>query len=161
MGRLFDAVGALCGLAPEVSYEGQAAVELEALACTGRGAHRYTIALRPGEPLQFDPRAAVAEIAADLAAGVNPAIVADGFHDAVATATVAATVAIAGPRGLDTAVLSGGVFQNRLLLQRTVAGLERAGLRALYPHRVPPNDGGLSFGQAAIAAALGAGESGP
>ncbi len=156
MGRLFDAVGAICGTAPEVSYEGQAAVELEALACgaAARGATaRYTIAIRPGEPLTLDPRPAVGEIAADLAAGVDPAIVANGFHDAVATATVATTVALALPRGLDTAVLSGGVFQNRLLLQRTVAGLEHAGLRVLYPQRLPPNDGGLSFGQAAIAAA--------
>ena len=83
------------------------------------------------------------------------ATVAARWHGAVTRATVAAVTTIAGRRGLQTAVLSGGVFQNRMLLQRAAAGLARAGLRVLVPERLPPNDGGISFGQAAIAAASG------
>ena len=75
------------------------------------------------------------------------------FHLGVAAATVDAVTAIASARGLETAVLSGGVFQNRLLLERAAAGLTDAGLCVLVPQRLPPNDGGISFGQAAIAAA--------
>jgi hydrogenase maturation protein HypF len=158
LGRLFDAVGALCGIGVEVSYEGQAAVELEAAAWTALGhpAREYEIELcrGPGPPLVLDPRAAVRELARDLAIGTPPSAVAAGFHAAVARATVAAVTEIASARGLETAVLSGGVFQNRLLLETVAAGMERAGLRVLVPQRLPPNDGGISFGQAAVAAAL-------
>jgi hydrogenase maturation protein HypF len=152
VGRLFDAVGALCGLAVDVSYEGQAAVELEAAAWAAPGAGAYEIDLTAGSRL--DPRAAVRAIAADLARGADPAAVAARFHAGLAAATVTAVASIAGTRGLETAVLSGGVFQNRLLLETVTAGLEGAGLRVLVPERLPPNDGGISFGQAAIAAAL-------
>ena len=75
------------------------------------------------------------------------------FHEGVAQATSAALERLAGARGLDLAVLSGGVFQNRALLERTAALAERTGLRVLTPLALPPNDGGISFGQAAVAAA--------
>jgi hydrogenase maturation protein HypF len=145
-GRLFDAVGALCGLCLEATYEGEAAVRLEAAATRGT-ARAYE--LGPG----LDPRPLVRAVAADLAAGVAVADVAAGFHTAVARATAAACAAAAGDRGIGAVVLSGGVFQNRLLLEATTALLERAGLRVLVPALLPPNDGGISFGQAAIAAA--------
>jgi hydrogenase maturation protein HypF len=151
MGRLFDAVGALCGLAAEVSYEGQAAVVLEAAAWAAGSAGAYEIAL--GEDGVLDPRAAIRAIAGDLERGLDPGTVSAGFHAGVAAATVAAVAGIAGDRGIGTAVLSGGVFQNRLLLETVSAGLERAGLRVLIPERLPPNDGGISYGQAAVAAA--------
>jgi hydrogenase maturation protein HypF len=89
----------------------------------------------------------------DLAAGVEAAGVSARFHNAVATATAQACADLARRGGLDTAVLSGGVFQNRLLLDRTVDRLAETGLRVLVPERLPPNDGGISFGQAAVAAA--------
>jgi hydrogenase maturation protein HypF len=158
LGRLFDAVGALCGTGVEVSYEGQAAVELEAAAWTAQGdaARPYEIALcpDPAGALVLDPRAAVRALAGDLAGGTPPSTVAARFHAAVAGATVAAVSEIASARGLEIAVLSGGVFQNRLLLETVAAGIEHAGLRVLVPERLPPNDGGISFGQAAIAAAM-------
>jgi hydrogenase maturation protein HypF len=156
MGRLFDAVAALCGVRTHVTYEGQAAVELEALAATSRDAGRYELEPVAGHgSLVLDPRAALRRLSRDLARGVDPASVATRWHTGVAAATVAAVGEIASRRGLETAVLSGGVFQNRLLLERTGAGLQRAGLRVMVPRRLPPNDGGISFGQAAVAAAQG------
>jgi hydrogenase maturation protein HypF len=152
MGRLFDAVAALCGLRPVVTYEGQAAIELEALAdATEPGAYDLGADL--------DARALVAAVAADADAGVGVPVIAARFHRAVARATAAACARA------DTklVVLSGGVFQNRLLLTWTTEALEALGLRVLVPERLPANDGGISYGQAAVAAALssGAGSPGP
>ena len=150
MGRLFDAVSALCGVRPTVNYEGQAATELEALADPGEWAS-YPLPLLPDGTL--DARPTVLAILGDLVAGVEAAAVSARFHNAVAAATAEACAALARSGGLDTAVLSGGVFQNRLLLDCTVDRLAETGLRVLVPERLPPNDGGISFGQAAVAAA--------
>jgi hydrogenase maturation protein HypF len=141
VGRLFDAVAALCGLRSEVTYEGQAAIELEA-ACdlTERGAYPM-----PG----LDARETIAALVADVRAGVDVGRVAMRFHRGLALATAAAVEAV----GVPLAVLSGGVFQNRVLLDLTSAELERRGLRVLVPELLPPNDGGISYGQAAVAAA--------
>jgi hydrogenase maturation protein HypF len=160
MGRLFDAVAALCGVRSSVNYEGQAAAELEGIADRGEeGAYPLPLEGVPeadspsaGAPLRLDARPTVLAIVEDLSAG--PALVSARFHNSVAAATATACARIAGERSLDTVVLSGGVFQNRLLLERTLAALERAGLRVLVPRLLPPNDGGISFGQAAVAAAL-------
>jgi hydrogenase maturation protein HypF len=154
MGRLFDAVAALCGGPLRVTYEGQAAVELEALAAGAVGtAAREPYALELADDLVLDPRPTVAAVAADLAAGVPAATVAARFHETIARATAGACARVAAARGLGTAVLSGGVFQNRLLLARTGDLLDRAGLRVLHPERLPANDGGIAYGQAAVAAA--------
>jgi hydrogenase maturation protein HypF len=155
MGRLFDAVGAICGLATEVSYEGQAAIALEAAAWAGVGGAPIALELSAGEDgaLVLDPRGAVRQISELLAKGVDIGAVAAGFHAGVADATVAALTRIAGERGVSCGVLSGGVFQNRWLLEAVAVGLGRAGVPVLVPQRLPPNDGGISFGQAAVAAA--------
>jgi len=159
MGRLFDAVAALCGLAPEVSYEGQAAVELEAAAWQGasrwHGGYKVDV-ISEGRGLVLDPRAAVRAIAEDLGAGRPVAVVAAGFHVGIARATTEALTRAAHRHGVEAAVLSGGVFQNRLLLELVSQGAQGAGLRVLIPSRLPPNDGGISFGQAAVVAARGA-----
>jgi hydrogenase maturation protein HypF len=156
-GRLFDAVAALCGGPLRVAYEGQAAIELEALADPAeRGAYELPLAELAGG-LVLDARPTVLAAARDLAAGAAPGVVSARFHRGLAAATARACQAVAGGRGLGTVVLSGGVFQNRLLLEATAAELERAGLRVLLPERVPANDGGISFGQAAIAARAAAG----
>ncbi len=151
IGRLCDAVGALCGAPARVSYEGQAAIELEAMAA-GAERGRYELPLIDGV---LDPVPLLREARADLAAGLGPARVSARFHAAVAAATADACAALAADAGTELVVLSGGVFQNRLLLERTAALLERYGLRVLVPERLPPNDGGVSFGQAAVAAATG------
>jgi hydrogenase maturation protein HypF len=147
-GRLFDAVAALCGIRAEVNYEGQAAVELEAAA---DAAVRVAYPL-PGTDV-LDARETLVAILADLGAGVPVAEVASKFHNAVAEGTARACAGLARAEGIDLVVLSGGVFQNRLLLERTAEALERAGLRVLVPRLLPPNDGGVAFGQAAVAAA--------
>ena len=144
-GRLLDAVAALCGLRARVTYEGQAAIELEA-ACDPAEAGAYAWD-------GLDPRPAVARAAAELAADVPVGVVAARFHAGLAAAVAAACLAAAAEAGLDLAVLSGGVFQNRLLLVAVADRLEDAGLRVLVPERLPPNDGGISYGQAAVAAA--------
>ncbi|MEO8691067.1 MAG: Sua5/YciO/YrdC/YwlC family protein, partial [Solirubrobacteraceae bacterium] len=150
MGRLFDAVAALCGLRSEVSYEGQAAVELEAAVDQGeRGAYELPV----GAHGVLDARPAVLAVARDVAHGAGPGVVAARFHAAVAGATAEACAGVASRAGLGTVVLSGGVFQNRVLLAATASALEERGLRVLVPERLPPNDGGVSYGQAAIAAA--------
>ncbi len=152
-GRLFDAVAALCGLRGEVTYEGQAAIELES-ACdpAERGAYPLPITVREGA-LVLDARAAIAAAAADVRAGVATGRIAARFHHGLADATAAACARIAAERGLGIVVLSGGVFQNLVLLRRTRRRLTAAGLRVLVPRRLPANDGGIAFGQAAVAAA--------
>jgi hydrogenase maturation protein HypF len=132
-----------------VSYEGQAAIELEALADPReRGAYEM-----PYAGGQLDARPAILALAADLAAGAGAPAVAARFHRGLAAATANACVAIAEAAALDVVVLAGGVFQNRLLLEGVAGGVRAAGLRVLMPELLPPNDGAISFGQAAVAAA--------
>jgi hydrogenase maturation protein HypF len=102
--------------------------------------------------LEIDPRRAVAAVVADAGAGVSPARIARRFHNGVARVTVEACAEAAATAGTETAVLSGGVFQNRRLAEAVAAGLGRRGLRVLMPERLPANDGGISYGQAAVAA---------
>ncbi len=153
MGRLCDAVGALCGIRAEVSYEGQAAIELEA-ACdpAERGAYEMPVSEIGGLAV-VDPRPAVAAVTADVGAGVPVGAIAARFHAGVARATVDLCVTLASAHRVDRVVLSGGVFQNRRLLESVSAGLHAAGLRVLVAQRLPVNDGGIAYGQAAVAAA--------
>jgi hydrogenase maturation protein HypF len=151
-GRLFDAVAALCGIRAVVTYEGQAAAELEA-ACDP--SHRDTYDVPVTQALTLDARPLIRSIVEDVAGGVDVSVVSARFHNGLAAATAAAVTRIAGERDLGAAVLSGGVFQNRVLLEGVADRLERAGLRVLIPLRLPPNDGGISYGQAAVAAARG------
>jgi hydrogenase maturation protein HypF len=140
-GRLFDAVAAILGVRERVTYEGQAAVELEQLA---GGV--------PGEPYPWRFGATTELVAAchrDLAAGRSPAEVAARFMETVAAGAAAACVETADSK---TVVLSGGCFQNVRLLESTRARLERQRFRVLTHRLVPPNDGGISYGQAAVAA---------
>ncbi len=153
IGRLFDAVAALCGVCPEVNYEGQAAIELEA-ACDPGERGRYAVALQDaGGLLVLDPREMVSAIVSDLAAGAAVSAIATRFHHAIVQATIDACTTLASQHGTETVVLSGGVFANRRLLQGSAAGLAAAGLRVLTPRRLPAGDGGISYGQAAVAAA--------
>jgi hydrogenase maturation protein HypF len=152
MGRLFDAVSALCGVRARVSYEGQAAVELEALCDPAeRGSYQLGLDLF-GEALVIDPREAIRAVAADAAAGQPVPAIAARFHAGVADATVRACSHAALACGTDVVVLSGGVWQNRHLMEAATAGLRFQGLRVLIPERLPVNDGGISYGQAAVAA---------
>jgi hydrogenase maturation protein HypF len=157
-GRLFDAVAAVCGICPRVSYEGQAAIELESACAAGAG-RRYEIGVsRDQDGLRLDPRPLFEAILEDLRHRVAVGEIAAGFHTALAEATVLACRRAAAERDARRVVLSGGVFQNRRLLETVAAGLARAGLRVLVPRRLPVGDGGISYGQAAVAARRLAGE---
>jgi len=155
IGRLFDAVAALCGLRATVNYEGQAAIELEA-ACGPNEHGAYPIALNTtgGEEhlLVIDPREAIRALVADIRRGTTVGVMAARFHAAVGLVTVDACTRAAASHGAEVVVLSGGVFQNRRLIESVSAGLHEAGLRVLVPERLPANDGGISYGQAAVAA---------
>jgi len=151
-GRLFDAVAALLGVRDEINYEGQAAVELEQLADPGEKGS-YPAPLAGAAPLRIKGPELIFAAAEDLAAGTQRPVVAARFHNGLAAAVVAACGRLRAERGLNIVALSGGVFQNLLLTEKVVTGLEQAGFRVLQHSRVPCNDGGISLGQAAVAAA--------
>ncbi len=159
VGRLFDAVAALCGIRPRVNYEGQAAVELEGISDPAERA-AYPLPLidggegpGPAGPLILDARETVRAIASEIAAGEPPELIGGRFHESIARATASACERLAERQGVDLVVLSGGVFANRLLIERATALLREAGLRVLLAGELPPNDGAISYGQVAVAAA--------
>ncbi len=145
MGRLFDAVAALLGLRETITYEGQAAIELELLAGQTT-AEAYAWRFDDGAEL-------IAALHDDLAAGRPRTELAAAFHETVAAAAAAACAEAAEP---GVVVLSGGTFQNLRLAESTRLNLEAHGFRVLTHRLVPPNDGGISYGQAAVAAATSA-----
>ncbi len=156
-GRLFDAVAALLGGRQRVSYEAQAAIELEGLARTVRrdAAPRYDGCLeigRDGDASVLDPVSLIAAMLGDLDSGVDRALIAAGFHEAFGRATVQLAAGLATQHGLATIALTGGVFQNSRLTEVVEEGLHQHGLEVLVHAAIPPNDGGISVGQAAIAA---------
>jgi hydrogenase maturation protein HypF len=156
VGRLFDAVAAMCGVRRHVNYEGQAAIELEGC-CDPSARGRYPIAVDGGV---IDPRETIVAIDADVRRGVAAGVIASRFHATIAHATVEACRHAAGEHDTELVVLSGGVFANRRLLELTAGGLTATGLRVLVPERLPAGDGGISYGQAAVAAAGIAAEEG-
>jgi hydrogenase maturation protein HypF len=159
IGRLFDAISAMCGICTRVNYEGQAAIELEA-ACDPRERRAYPLrVVQRGPRVVLDPRATVRVAYRDLTAGVAVGVVAARFHNGLADATARACGVIARRRRCGTVVLAGGSFQNRRLLERVSAALDAQRLRVLIPERLPPGDGGVAYGQAAVAAARLAGRS--
>ena len=180
VGRLFDAVAALVGVRDAVNYEGQAAIELEhaadsrprpveaggccgpstsssvlaAAACVGSGglggSGGYSARVEGGVLHGSDLIGGVVD---DLRAGVDVPVIAARFHAGLAGLLTRAAADACAATGRDTVALSGGVFQNVLLLRLVTAELEAAGLRVLSHSRVPPNDAGVSLGQVAVAAA--------
>ncbi|MEU4512734.1 carbamoyltransferase HypF [Nonomuraea wenchangensis] len=150
--RLFDAVAALLGVRDRITYAGQAAYELEQHADPAETGC-YRARLTPGEPLTVHGADLVRAAARDLESGRPTPVVAGRFHHGVADAVARACAALRDATGLTAVALSGGVFQNVLLAERTVRRLRAAGFRVLTHRRVPPGDGGLSLGQAVVAAA--------
>lgn len=149
MGRLLDAFSFISGLRTEATYEAQGPMELESLlkgALPGRG---YPFAVRAASAgLEIDPAPAVRAALADRAAGRPPAYISARLHAGLAAASVEAAVWLAREAGLKTVCLSGGVFQNRVLLELVTAGLQKAGLAVHSNRLVPANDGGIALGQA-------------
>jgi hydrogenase maturation protein HypF len=160
MGRLFDAAAALLGVRLHAAYEGQAAMEMEALAGDARADALPFPASRtaPGH-WELDPLPLLAELARLRAAGADTRLLAAAFHETVAASAADLAARIAAEAGVDTVALGGGCFQNARLLASLTRRGRAHGLRVLVPRHLPPNDGAVSYGQAAIAAArLAAGE---
>ncbi|WP_046470687.1 carbamoyltransferase HypF [Allosalinactinospora lopnorensis] len=155
-GRLFDAVSALAGIRDRSSYEGQAAIELEQSADLGETS-AYTAAITGTDPLRIHGTDLVRDVVDDLRDGAAPGTVAARFHNGFVSAIARACFKLSLESGICTVALSGGVFQNVLLLCRLRDELEQAGLRVLTHRNVPANDAGISFGQAAVAAARAGG----
>jgi hydrogenase maturation protein HypF len=163
MGRLFDAVSALLDVCHEATYEAQAAIELEQVASTAlSGGHvhadAYPVEITKSDagdgaaPYQIEPAPLLDALLLDRARGVATAEIALRFHATVAAMVVRVADRLRAETGIETVAISGGVFQNRLLLSLALPLLARAGFEVLRHHQVPPNDGCVSLGQAAMAA---------
>jgi hydrogenase maturation protein HypF len=157
-GRMFDAAAALILGRDRVDYEAQAAIELEGVAEAGAvpEANRYVFRLEEDVegPLILNPAPMWKELVTDLRGGESPAKMSARFHAGVADGYVRAATAAGARNGIRETCLSGGVFHNRLLTRLVCEGLRRAGMEAYLPVKVSPGDGGLSYGQAVVAAAL-------
>jgi hydrogenase maturation protein HypF len=148
-GRLFDAVAFLVGLREQTNYEGQAAIELEAIAETNVEA-RFGFEIGNGE---IDLRPACVDIVRAVQAGQRPGWISAAFHNTVAAAVVDACCHVRDGHEIRRVCLSGGTFQNFYLLRRAVDGLRSRGFEVFLHARVPVNDGGIALGQAMIAGA--------
>jgi hydrogenase maturation protein HypF len=149
-GRLFDAVAALLGIASQVTFEGQAAIALEASAEPGIDAC-YDFEIEQGEPAVLDFRPVIAAIVKDVSRGRRVGEISACFHNTLSAAIGEVCGRIGASDGVDRVCLSGGSFQNLYLLGHTVVELRRRGFKVFLHAQVPANDGGLSLGQAMIA----------
>jgi hydrogenase maturation protein HypF len=155
MGRLFDAAAAIIGVRLEAGYEGQAAMELESLAGDRAGSATAMPIEDDGTgALQLDPLPLLTWLAWRRRGRADAGDLAADFHDSLCRGTVRLISRAAAATGYSTVVLAGGVFQNARLLTSLRSGLEQRHFRVLVPRALPPNDGAISYGQAAIAAAL-------
>ncbi len=153
LGRLFDGVAALCGIRNKVAYEGQAAMELEMSAgeITNEG---YDYEWSSGEVLKIKPGPIIKGVVKDIKGNIHPSIISSRFHTTLIRLFTEMCSVIHKEKDLDRVVMSGGVFQNSLLLTGMVKALEEKQFK-VYTHKlVPFNDGGISLGQAVVAAAV-------
>ena len=147
VGRLFDAVAALVGLRQRVTFEGQAAMELESVIEPEINDH-YPFELNDGLPQIIDWAPMIGEILTDLQRGESAGLISAKFHNTLAEIVVAIGHQVVVPK----VVLTGGCFQNRYLIERSVQRLSQAGFKAYWHQRVPTNDGGIALGQVVAAA---------
>ena len=163
-GRLLDAASALLGICTQPTYEGEAAILLEAAIAGVRTDESYGIGIVKNTALEtstahdtsvvlLDAEAMFKAMLDDMEAGVEASFIAAKIHNAFATAIVQACLVANAAYGISTAALGGGVFMNRYLTERTVALLQAAGFTVALPQELPPNDGAVSFGQAVVAQA--------
>jgi hydrogenase maturation protein HypF len=151
-GRLFDGVSALLGLRQRASFEGQAAMELEMVADAIQQQHYPCLLSKEDGQTIFDPLPMIDAIINDRFAGRPVAEIAGRFHRSLAMMIEEVCAQIRQETGIRQVVLSGGVFQNCLLTEMTICSLEKSGFKVFTHSLVPPNDGGLALGQAAVAA---------
>ncbi len=159
MGRLFDAVASLAGVCQYAGYEGQPAIELEALldpfGPPAAGPYAFALEGTDDGTLELDPAPVLAAAVRDVVGGTPSPVVSGRFHEAVAGAVADVARRVRATRDVQTIGLTGGVFQNALMTSRCQRLLEEAGFEVLVHRRVPPNDGGLALGQAVVAACGG------
>jgi hydrogenase maturation protein HypF len=153
MGRLFDAAAAVLGLRHVSRYEGQAAMELESAAGARPAMPAAFPVVATADGWQLDPLPLLTELGERAKAGEPVETLAAVFHESVAEAAADVAARVAEAEGIATVALGGGVFQNARLLETVTARLERRRLRAIVPRALSPNDGAISYGQAAVAAA--------
>jgi len=152
-GRLFDAVASLIGVRHEVTFEGQAAIELETNADPSVE-RTYPFLITDNGPAQIDMRPTIEAIVRDLSKSKPASEIAACFHNTLAAAIVEACNRIRSSDGLTCVCLSGGTFQNMFLLERAVSRLRQNGFEVFLHAKVPPNDGSIALGQAVIANAI-------
>jgi hydrogenase maturation protein HypF len=148
VGRLFDAAAALAGVRQKVNYESQAAIEFEALVDPDeRGAYLFEV-----QDGLVNPKPAFEALIADALSGVSANRISSKFHNGLARMVTEVCRKLSDQHDLSEVVLSGGVWQNMVLLAKTVQLLEKNGFTVHFHQQVPANDGGLALGQAAVAA---------
>jgi hydrogenase maturation protein HypF len=151
MGRLFDAVAALAGIRQKINYEAQAAIELEATVDPEEtGSYSFSLSTNP-EGGVIDPSPLISEIVTDVLAATPRSTIAARFHNTVASMVLTVCLEIRKQSSINTVALSGGVWQNMILLSKTVGLLNRASFQVRIHRLVPANDGGLALGQAVSA----------
>ena len=153
VGRLFDAVAALAGVRDRAEFEAQAAMELEAIADRSTTRSYATELREAGELVIADPGSIIRGVVGDLERGERAPSIAGAFHNALRDLVVSVVTRLVKRTGVRRVALTGGVFQNVLLLERTAAALAACDCEVLLHRQVPCNDGGLSLGQAVVAAA--------
>lgn len=151
VGRIFDAVAALTGFSGKITYEGEAAIALERLAASVSTEERYDFELLEDSILQLDLAPTFRSILKELHS-TPPQMIAAKFHNTLSEVILTVALRLRREYGLDRVILSGGVFQNMLLLEKSYSKLAGAGFSIFVHSQIPTNDGGISSGQAAIAA---------
>jgi len=150
-GRLFDAISSLIGIRDEISYEGQAAMELESFCASGiTEIYKFSI-YKEEEKFIIDPQEIFIDIIEDLKREIGKDIIAAKFHNTVAEFTLNLCGKIRENTGINEIALSGGVFQNKYLTEKVILSLEDKGFKVHIQRKVPSNDGGISLGQAVVA----------
>jgi hydrogenase maturation protein HypF len=152
-GRLFDAVASILGLRHEATFEGQAAMALEAAAWDGIG-EAYPFAIEEKEPWQIDMRPAIASLVREVLARSETGLMAAKFHNTLVSVIMEIGLRLRKTEGVNRICLSGGTFQNLYLLERAVRRLQQCRFEVFVNAKVPANDGGISLGQAVIANAV-------
>jgi len=150
-GRLFDAASSLIGIRDEISYEGQAAMELESFCASGiKERYKFSI-YKEGEEFIIDPQEIFIDIIKDLKEGIDKKVMATKFHNTVAEFTLNLCGKIRENTEINKIALSGGVFQNHYLTEKIISLLEKDDFQVYTQRKVSPNDGGISLGQAVVA----------
>jgi len=153
LGRVFDAVAAMLGLGSYNHFDAQLPMALEAVIENEIEEHYdFELTNRTGEPLQLDLGKMVKELIADIQKGLTNNVISAKFHNCLATGLLEMAKAARESTKLNTVALSGGVFCNRYLINRLIKQLKQNDFSVLFNRDVPSNDGGISLGQAAIAA---------